>query len=55
MKFQAGPLALLLLIAGPVLSQTSGTSGPDPAEIPLPARSRYAARAQRSAGRAGYE
>jgi hypothetical protein len=36
MKFQAGPLALLLLIAGPVLSQTSGTSGPDPAEIPVP-------------------
>jgi hypothetical protein len=36
MQFRGGPLALLLLLAGPVLSETSGTSGPDPAEIPVP-------------------
>jgi hypothetical protein len=36
MRFQVTPLAWLLLIAHPVLSQTSPTSGPDPAEIPIP-------------------
>ena len=36
MRFQVARLVLLLLIAGPVLSQTSGTTGPDSTEIPVP-------------------
>jgi hypothetical protein len=36
MKLQLRTLAMLLLATGLALAQTSGTNGPDPAEIPLP-------------------
>jgi hypothetical protein len=36
MRFQVAWLALLLVSAAAVLAQTSATTGPDPAEIPIP-------------------
>lgn len=37
MRFRLARFISLLLVSSPVLSQTSGTIGPDPAEIPIPA------------------
>jgi hypothetical protein len=37
MRFQVAQLAVLLLLGGAALAQTSATTGPDPAEIPVPA------------------